>query len=92
MIATDRKFRYRFATGGKLILFKHILLSSILVNNRVVVIEDGQKNFQLQLSTFENSLLHLQQNRVINYNFVNYNYNFSNPGVVRKCLLLCIVS
>ena len=37
------------------------------MNNRVIVIENRQKNFQLQL----------QQNRVINYNFVNYNYNFS---------------
>ena len=38
-----------------LILFKHFLLSSILVNKRVIeiVIENGQKNFQLQLSTFE---------------------------------------
>ena len=83
MIATDRKFRYRFATGWKLILFKLILLSSILVNNRVIVIENGQKKFQLelQLSTFENSQLqlHLQQNRVINYKFVSY--NFSKPGL-----------
>ena len=71
--------RYRFATGGKLILFKHILLSSIIVNNRVIVIENGQKIFrlQLQLSAFENSQSQLQQNSVINYNFVNYNYNFS---------------
>ena len=30
-------------------LFKHILLSSILANNRVIVIENSQKNFQLQL-------------------------------------------
>ena len=60
-------------------LFKHILLSFIFVNNRVIVIENGQKIFQLQLSTFENSQLQLQQNRVINYNFVNYNYNFSKP-------------
>ena len=79
MIATGRKRRYRFATGRKLILFKHILLSSFLVNNRVIVIENKQKNFQLQLqlSTCENFQLQLQQNRVINYNFVNYNYNFS---------------
>ena len=56
VISTGRKYRYRFATGGKLILFKHILLSSILVNNRVIVIENSQKNsqLQLQLSTFEN--------------------------------------
>ena len=83
MIATVRKRRYRFATGGKLILFKHILLSSILVNNRVLDIENKQKNFQLQLqlqlSTSENFQLQLQQNRVINYNFVNYDYNFSKP-------------
>ena len=45
-------------------------LSSILVNNRVIVIENRQKIFQLQL----------QQSRVINYNFVNYNYNFSKPA------------
>ena len=84
MIANDRKFRYRFATGGKLILFKRILLASILVNNRVIVIENGQKiiQLQLQLSTFENSQLQiqLQQNCVINNNFDNYNYNF--PSVV----------
>ena len=80
MIANDRKFRYRFATARKLILFKHILLSSILVNSRVIVIENGQKNFQLQLLTFKNSQLQLQQNRVISYIFVNYNYNFSKPG------------
>ena len=29
-------------------LFKHILFSSILANNRVIVIEISQKNFQLQ--------------------------------------------
>ena len=75
--ATDKKYRYRFATGGKLILFKHILLSFILVNNRVIVIKNRQKIFQLQsqlqLSTFENVQvqLQLQQNRVINCNFVN---------------------
>ena len=53
------------------------------MNNRVIVIENRQKNFQLQLqlSTFENVQLQLRllQNRVINYNFVNYDYNFSNP-------------
>ena len=81
VIATGTKYRHRFATGGKLILFKYILLSSILVNNKVIVIENRQKNFQLQLSTFENFQLLLQQNRVINYNFVNYNYNFSKPAV-----------
>ena len=84
VIATGRKYRYRFATGGKLILFKRILLSSTLVNNRVIVIENRQKIFQLQLhlhlSTFESFQLQLQQNRVINYNFVNYNYNFSKPA------------
>ena len=81
VIATGRKYQYRFASEGKLI-FKHILLSSILVNNRVNVIENRQKNFQLQLqlSTFENVQLQFQQNWVINYNFVNYNYNFSKPG------------
>ena len=81
VIATGRKYRYRFATEEKLILFKHILLSSILVNNRVIVIENRQKNFQLQsqLSTFENFQLQLQlqQTRVINFNFVNYNYSVS---------------
>ena len=58
MIATCRKYQYRFATGGNLLglVFKHIFLSSILVNNRVIVIENRQKIFQLQLqlSTFEN--------------------------------------
>ena len=53
--------------------------------NRVIVIENRQKNFQflnwqknfqLQLSTFENLQLKSQQNRVINYNSVNYKYNF----------------
>ena len=75
VIATGRKYRYRFASGGKLILFKHILLSSILVNNRVIVIENRQKSFQLQLQllTFEILQLQLQQNCAINYNFVNYN-------------------
>ena len=64
VIATGRKYQYRFATGGKLILLKHILLSSILVNNRVIVLENRQKIFQLQLqlSTFENFHLQLQQN------------------------------
>ena len=85
VIATGRKNRYPFATEGKLILFKHILFSSILVNNTIIVIENRQKNFQLQLqlSTFENVQvqLQLQQNRVINYNLVNYNYNFSKPVV-----------
>ena len=74
------------ATGGKLILFKQILLTSILVNDKVSVIEKRQKIFQLhlqlQLLTFENFKLQLQlqQNRVINCNFVNYNYNFSKPA------------
>ena len=81
VIPNGRKYQYRFATGGKLVLFKHIVLSSIFVNNRVIVIEKKQKNFQSQLllSTFENLQLQLQlqQNRVINYNMVNYNYNFS---------------
>ena len=73
VIATGRKYRYRFATGGKLILFQHILLRSILGNNRVIVIENRQKIFQLQLE------LQLQQHRVINNNFVNKNHNFSKP-------------
>ena len=70
-----------------MILYKYILLTSIIVNSRVIVIENRQKNFQLQLklSTFENFQLRLQiqlqQNRVINYNFVNYNYNFSKPDL-----------
>ena len=78
VITTDRKYRYRFATGGKLILFKHILLSrSILLNNRVItviVVEIKQKIFELrlQLLTFENFHLQLHQNCVINCNFVNY--------------------
>ena len=82
MTATGRKYRYQFAAGGKLISFKYILLSSILLNNRVIVIENRQKFFQLQLQllTFENLQLQLQQNRVIDYDFVNYNYNFSKPA------------
>ena len=47
VIATVRKYQYRFATGGKLIFFKQVLLSSILVNNRVIVIENRQKILQL---------------------------------------------
>ena len=59
-------------------MFKHTLLSSISVHNRVIAMENRQKIFQLQLqlSTFEKLLLQLQQNRVTNYNFFNYNYNF----------------
>ena len=49
VIATGRKCRYRIATREKLILFKHILLSSILLNNRVIVFENKRKDFQLQL-------------------------------------------
>ena len=62
VIATNTKYRYRFATGEKLLLLKHILLSSILVSNRVIIRENRQKNFQLQLqlSTFENVQLQLQ--------------------------------
>ena len=45
VIATGRKYRYRFATRRKLILFEHILLSSMSVNNRVIVIENGRKFF-----------------------------------------------
>ena len=61
VVATDKKYRYRFANGEKLILFKDILLLSILVNNRVTVNENRHKIFQLQLqlSTFENFQLHL---------------------------------
>ena len=80
VIATGRK--YRFATGEKLTLFKQILLSSMFVNNTVIVIENRPKIFQLQLrllSTFKNLQLQLPQNRVINYNFVTYDYNFSKP-------------
>ena len=75
-------YRYRFTNERKLILLKHILFSSILVNDSVIVIENGRKNFQLQVSTFEIFRLQLQQNRLINYNFVNYNYNFSKPELV----------
>ena len=51
------------------------------MNKRVIiVIEIRQKYFQLLLSTFENFQSQLEQNRVINYNFVNYNHNFSKPG------------
>ena len=54
------------------------------MHNRVIVIENWLKNFQLQLQllTLENSQLQLQQNCVINYNFVNYNYNFSKPYIM----------
>ena len=45
-----------FTVLNNALLFLNILLSSILVNNRVIVIENRQKIFQLQLhfSTFEN--------------------------------------
>ena len=60
------------------------------MNNRVIVIKNKQKDFQLhiqlQLSTCENVQLQLQPNRVINYNFVNYNYNFSKPDADDTCL------
>ena len=51
-----------------------------------MVIENRQKNFQLQLqlSTFEKFQLQLQQNRVINYKFANHNYNFSKAGKDQK--------
>ena len=49
VIATSGKYPYRFATGAKLMLFKRILLSSILVNNIVIVIENRQKMLQLLL-------------------------------------------
>ena len=67
MIATDKKFRYRFATGEKFIFFKLILLSSILMNNRVIVTENRQKIFQLQLqlSTFENSQLQYNYSKIV---------------------------
>ena len=78
-----------------MILFKRILLSLILENNKVIVIENRQKIFQLQLQflTFENLRLQLQQNRIFNYNFVNYNYNFSisDYGVANFLLMkLCV--
>ena len=85
VIATRRKYEHRLAIEGKFILFKHFLLSFVLENNRVIVIENRQKifQFQLQLSTFENRQLQLQlqlqQNLLINYNFVNCNYKFSKP-------------
>ena len=58
------------------------------MNNRIIVIENRQKisQLQLQLLTFENLQLQLQQNRVINYNFVNYN-NFFKPDF--HIILLC---
>ena len=63
-------------------MFKHILFSSILVNNIVIVTENEQKIFQLQLQllNFEIFQLQLHQNCVIDFNFVNFNYNFSRPG------------
>ena len=41
------------------------------MNNRVIVFENRQENFQLQLLTFENFQLQLQQNCVIKVIFVN---------------------
>ena len=84
VIATGIKYRYQFATKAKLIFFKHIL-SSIFMNNRVIVIDNRQKFFQLQLSTFENIQLQLQQSCVINYNFVYYSYNFPSLCVGTFC-------
>ena len=73
-------------------MFEHVLLSSLSVNYRVIVTENRQKIFQLhlQLSTFENFQLQLQQNCVINYNFVNYNYNFSKPEYYVVNILLSL--
>ena len=59
------------------------------MNNKVIVIENWQQIFQLQLSTFENCQLQLQPNCVINYNFVNYNYNFSKPGLHHWHFMSC---
>ena len=61
VMVTGRKYRYWFATGGKLILFKLVLFSSIFENNRVIVNENRQKILQLQLSTFKNIRLQLQK-------------------------------
>ena len=35
-----------------MLLFKHIMFSSMLVNNRVIVIENRQKIFQLHFTEF----------------------------------------
>ena len=61
VVAIGRKYRYRFATEAKLILFKHIL-SSIFVNNGVIVIDNRQKFFQLQL-------------QVSTFKYIHYNYS-----------------
>ena len=49
VIATGRKFWYQFAIGEKLILFNTFCFLSELVSNRVIVIENRQNIFQLQL-------------------------------------------
>ena len=74
------------------VYYQFLVASSRTTNNKIIVIENRQKIFQLQLqlSTFENFQLQLRllQNRVINYNFVNCIYNFSKPDVKcreRKC-------
>ena len=61
-IATDRKFLHQFAIGEKLKLFKHILLLLNLVSNRVIVIKNRQKIFQLQFQLLK---------------ILNNNYNYS---------------
>ena len=72
-------YRYRFANEGKLILLKHILFSSILVNNRVIVIENGQKKFQLQLQ--QNRAINGTGTRYIHYTILSITYyNFSKPA------------
>ena len=41
-------------------LFKHILLSSILANNRVIVIENSQKKFSITITITTKSCNYLQ--------------------------------
>jgi len=52
--------------------------------DNVIVIENWQKiivTIAITTRNFKTFKLQLQQNRVINYKFFNYNYNFSNPAV-----------
>ena len=53
VIATGKKFRKQFAIKEKLILYEHILLSSILENNRVIVIENRPEKFSITVTIID---------------------------------------
>ena len=75
-----------FCNQRKIDIIQTHFVIIVSVNNGVIVIENKQKIFklqlQLQLSTFENFQLQLQQNCVLNYNFVNCNIIVIFPSLV----------